>query len=660
MVHHDAAVLDDLNTGGAETFGRRSVFDSQLHPDRPRKRTEFEDLVYMCSDLIGGAEKVDNIDGGRRLGECRQTWMSLLAENLGQLGIDGNDPVPVRLHVKGDPVGVVAFAFFDSNDRDGVRGIEELAQLTVVLARFQGCVSPGIARIPALCSVRPDFLPARRPQSPCAGVARRQEPTTPPRHPPIHPIGYCAMSCSLYSLVGGQSGGRFLVLVAFVLQVAGLQMAGAGAALAVDDPAARLQKTILPNGLTILTLEDHNTPVVSFQMWVRAGSKDETFYTGIAHLFEHMMFKGSKRIAPEEHARLVGARGGRINAYTSRDVTVYHEDVTAESLPLVLALEAERVKNLDISAETLTSEREVVLEERRMRTEDRPGGLAFEALAALSWQAHPYHWPVIGWRADIEAVTVEACRDFFETYYSANNIVLVIVGDFDTAETLALVEQEFGGVRRAEAIPRNPGKVVEQRGERRSTIVYPARIPLLYGAWHAPKAGHPDGDALDVASQILSAGRSSRLYRRLVYENEQALYAEGGYWALQEAGLFFAVAGVRPGEDIDRVEALFFAEIDRMADEEVGAAELEKAKRQLEVGLVKGLATSHSLAGRIGNEYVFLGRVRSLDERLAGIQAVTAADVKRVIGHYLVKEKRSVVQVVPPPETAASPIEETP
>jgi len=428
-----------------------------------------------------------------------------------------------------------------------------------------------------------------------------------------------------------------------------LVLLASGPVGALEDPAAHLRETVLANGLTVLTLEDHSTPVVSFQMWVRAGSRDETFYTGIAHLFEHMMFKGSKRVAPEEHARLVGSRGGRINAYTSRDVTVYHEDVTAESLPLVLALEAERVQNLDISEHTLESEREVVLEERRMRTEDRPGGVAFEALAALAWQAHPYRWPVIGWRADIEAVTVEACRSFFETYYSANNIVLVIVGDIDTTETLAQVEKEFGRVRRAESIPRNPGKVVAQRGERRSTVHYPVRIPLLYAGWHAPKAGAADGDALDVASQILSAGRSSRLYRKLVHEDELALYAEGGYWAMQEAGLFFAVAGVRPGVEIDDVEAEFFAQIDRMARESASEAELEKAKRILEVGLVDGLSTTHSLASRIGGDYVLLGRVRSLDERLAAIQAVSAEDVMRVVGDYLGKENRSVVQVISPP-----------
>ena len=445
-----------------------------------------------------------------------------------------------------------------------------------------------------------------------------------------------------------QSVARRIFAGHFPLFLSSLLFLSSGATFvhALDDPAAALKTTQLENGLTVLTLEDHNTPVVAVQLWVKAGSKDESFYTGIAHLFEHMMFKGSKNLGPEEHARLVGARGGRINAYTSRDVTVYHEDVTAESLPLVLALEAERFGNLDISQSMLDSEREVVLEERRMRVEDQPGGLAFEALAATTWQAHPYRWPVIGWRADIEAVTLEACQAFFDTYYAANNLVLVIVGDIETEETLALVEKEFGGLRRAESIPRNPGKVVEQKGERRARINVDARIQLIYGAWHAPAAGHPDADALDVASQILSAGRSSRLYRQLVYEDEQALYAEGGYWALQEAGLFFAVAGARPGVSLDALEEAFFSQIDLIKEQGVSQEEVAKAKRQMEVGFVRGLSTTHSLASRVGQETVFFGRVRSLDERLASINAVTAEDVQRVVRQYLLPESRSVVHVI--------------
>jgi len=179
----------------------------------------------------------------------------------------------------------------------------------------------------------------------------------------------------------------------------------------LEDPADRMVETVLPNGLVVLMLEDHSTPVVSFQMWVKVGSRDESRYTGLAHLFEHMMFKGSKNIGPEEHAQLINARGGRINAFTSRDYTVYFADVTSETLPLVIELEAERVANLDISEKTLGSERDVVLEERRMRTEDQPNGRAMEALMALTFLAHPYRWPVIGWRSDIEKATLEACRE---------------------------------------------------------------------------------------------------------------------------------------------------------------------------------------------------------------------------------------------------------
>ena len=443
----------------------------------------------------------------------------------------------------------------------------------------------------------------------------------------------------------------------WLLLLAGLVSAGALVPMAhaeLADPVERLEFFELNNGLTILAIEDHSTPVVAFQMWVHAGSKDETFHTGIAHLFEHMMFKGSENIGEEEHARLIGARGGRINAYTSRDVTVYHEDVTSESLPLVIDLEAERVARLNISQENLDDEREVVLEERRLRVEDSPGGLAFEALAALSFQAHPYHWPVIGWRADIEAVTLEACRQFFATYYAPNNITIVIVGDFNTAEAVAQIEQAFGDLEPAEVIPRNPGKVVPLRGERRAIIHYDVQAPLLYAAWHAPATGHPDADALDVTSQILSAGRSSRLYRSLVYDREQALYAQGGYWEMEEAGLFYGVAGVRPGVEIGDVEEGFFAEVEKIRTEGVEEAEVAKAKRQLEVSLVNGLSTAHALASRVGRESVMTGRVRPLEERLAAIRAVTPEDVQRVAQTYLDPERRSVVHVVPPPPESNS------
>ncbi len=414
----------------------------------------------------------------------------------------------------------------------------------------------------------------------------------------------------------------------------------------VRDPVAGLSETKLENGLRVLLLEDHRTPVVAFQVWVDAGSADESFHTGIAHLFEHMMFKGSKNIGEEVHAQLINERGGRINAYTNRDVTVYHEDVTAESLPLVIDLEAERFANLDISEATLKSERQVVLEERRLRTEDSADGLGFEALAALVWQAHPYRWPVIGWRRDVEEVTVDACRKFFDTYYAANNLTIVIVGDFDSAPTLAHIKRTFGRLESTAEIPRNPTDVVEQRGERRADVYFDVQSPLLYAGWHTPPTGHADGEALDLASQILSGGRSSRLYRSLVYEEEKALYAYGGYMEFADAGMFYAIAGARPGTPIEEVEALFMAEIDRVAAEGVSEEEVARAKRQMEVGLVSGLSTNHALASRIGRETLSFGRVRPLDERIAAIRAVSAQDIQRVVQTYLKRRSRSVVHVI--------------
>lgn len=422
-------------------------------------------------------------------------------------------------------------------------------------------------------------------------------------------------------------------------------------ARALEDPAERTRVTRLENGLVVLTLEDHTTPVVSFQMWVRVGSRDETRYTGLAHLFEHMMFKGSQNVPPEEHARLVNARGGRSNAWTNNDFTVYWEDVTAESLPLIIDLEHERVANLEVTAETLASEREVVLEERRMRTEDRPQGRAYEALFATTWQALPYRSPVIGWRSDVERATVEACQDFFDTYYSPNNIILSVVGDFDTEGTLARIRRSFGSLSPVESIPRNPTTEPPQKGERRSRVEFDLRAPVLTMAWHAPATGHDDSEALDVLGQVLSGGRSSRLYKSLVYEAELALGASGGYWEFQDAGLFVAGATVRPGESIGEVEALLIAELAAVGEQRVSPDELAKAKRQLEVALVRGLATNHAVGSRIARDFASFGRVRPLEDRLARIRAVSAEDVQRVARQYLRPEGRTVVEVVAPPSS---------
>src|SRR5262245_19783023 len=299
--------------------------------------------------------------------------------------------------------------------------------------------------------------------------------------------------------------------------LAALWLARPAFAVPFDDPAKDTRVTTLANGLTILTLEDHTTPVVSFQIWVRVGSGDEARFTGLAHLFEHMMFRGSKHLRKEEHTQLIEERGGQLNAYTTRDETVYFTDITAEHLPLVVALEAERLANLDVSEESLADERQVVIEERRLRTENDPQGRLFETLMTTTFQAHPYRIPTVGWMSDLEKIGVAECRAFFDEYYAANNLVVSVAGDFETEALLDLVRRELGGLRRAEAIERNPTEEPPQRGERRAIVYFEVSGPIVAMAWHAPPTGHADAEALDVASEILSSGRTSRLYRALVY-----------------------------------------------------------------------------------------------------------------------------------------------
>ncbi len=450
--------------------------------------------------------------------------------------------------------------------------------------------------------------------------------------------------------------GLFIAAVVSVVGVASPAVAAAEGEFA--DPALRTKITTLTNGLTLLTLEDHATPTVSLQVWVRVGSGDESRFTGIAHLFEHMNFLSSKNLAPlgaEAYTRLVEERGGRINAYTSRDVTVYFEDVASEHLPLMIALEGERFANLLVTEQALKAERQVVIEERRLRSENDPEGLAFETLMALTYQAHPYRIPTVGWISDLEKVTAADCQAFWETYYAANNLVIAIAGDFDTDATVALVEKHFGGLRRAATIPRNPQEEPAQDGERRAVAHYPVQAPIVLAGFAAPATGHPDSDALDIAAGVLANGRTSRLYREMVFDAPLALEPQAFYWELQRAGLFMAGATLRPGVDVAKAERVLFAEIARLADEPPSPEELRRAKRTLEVSWIRGQGSAHALASRVAQDYVAFGRIEPLAEKLAAIERVTAEDVQRVVREYLAPNKRNVVHVFPQAEQEGRP-----
>src|SRR5256885_8746050 len=312
-------------------------------------------------------------------------------------------------------------------------------------------------------------------------------------------------------------------LVALVLVV----LAAGGAAAQSGE---RVLAATLENGLRVLLLEDHRSPIVSFQVWYRVGSRNEARgATGIAHFLEHMMFKGTPTHGRGQFARLVEQNGGQDNAFTSQDVTAYFVDIVADKLDLVLELDADRMQNLLLDPKQIDSERQVVLEEWRTRTEDDPGGFLGEEVAALAFKAHPYGFPIIGWREDIARITPEEIRAFYTTYYVPNNALVVAVGDFRAEETLERIKRRSGPLPRAPAPPLVLAVEPSPNGERRVVVRKQAELPIVYVAYHVPNQRSDDAAPLEVLSTVLSGGRASRLYRDLVYEHRLALVAGGVY-----------------------------------------------------------------------------------------------------------------------------------
>ena len=275
--------------------------------------------------------------------------------------------------------------------------------------------------------------------------------------------------------------------------------------------------------------EDHSTPIVHVALWYHVGSKNERpGRTGFAHLFEHMMFKGSKNVEPEAHTSFISSVGGQTNAYTTDDETVFWETVPAQYLPLALWLEADRMASLRINEATFANEREVVKEERRMRVDNQPYGRLNEIIYDHAFKVHPYKHPTIGSMADLEAASIEDVRDFYATYYVPENATLTLVGDFDTAQAKQLVQQYFGRVpKAAKPVPRDIPQEPPQTEERRITLEQPWPLPAVVVAHHITYDGHPDSYPLHIASKVLSDGQSSRIYQKLVYEQQLAVAAFG-------------------------------------------------------------------------------------------------------------------------------------
>src|SRR5713226_1701520 len=317
---------------------------------------------------------------------------------------------------------------------------------------------------------------------------------------------------------------------------------------AVRPPKLQYELATLANGLTLVLEEDHSTPIVHLQLRYHVGSKNERpGRTGFAHLFEHLMFKGSKNVEPEEHTSMISSIGGQSNAYTTDDETVFWETVPSQYLPLVLWLEADRMATLRIDKETFTTEREVVKEERRMRIDNQPYGRLQEIIYDQAFTVHPYKHATIGSMKDLEAASIDDVRDFYQTYYVPANATLVVVGDFESTQALQLVSQYVGRVPKAlREVPRDIPQEPPQTKEKRVTLQEPWPLPAVVVAHHITFDGDPDSYPLHIAAKVLSDGESSRIYKRLVYEEQIAVAAFGQANLIEDPNLFYAVAIVQP------------------------------------------------------------------------------------------------------------------
>jgi len=404
----------------------------------------------------------------------------------------------------------------------------------------------------------------------------------------------------------------------------------------------------LPNGLRVRLLAERSTPALSYYTFFQVGSRNEKLgSTGISHLFEHMMFNGAARYGPKEFDRVLESRGGHSNAYTSNDVTAYYDDFAAEALETVVDLESDRMRSLRLTSESLEQEREVVKEERRLRTENSIFGLMEEQLEALVFLAHPYRWPVIGWMDDIERISREDCEAFFRTYYAPSNAAVYVVGDLDPDPTIALIERHYRDTPAGPApAPVPPGEPA-QRGERRAFVRYPAQAPAILAGWRGPAARSADSSALDVLQVCLAVGEASRLRRKLVQQAEVAVSVSISWGWRIDPGVFLAFVELAPGVAVERAERLLWDEIAKVAARGVSTAEMRRAKALLRSSVLHELATHHGIAHALGQAEALLGDWREAGRALEHYAAVGARDVRRVAAEYLDPARRCVVLLEP-------------
>jgi zinc protease len=411
------------------------------------------------------------------------------------------------------------------------------------------------------------------------------------------------------------------------------------------------QRDKLANGLKIVTLEDHSHPIVTYQVHFATGSRNERpGITGISHLFEHMMFRGSKELGPEEFGRIIQANGGTLNAFTTIDNTSYFENLPSDKLELAIRLEAERLENLRLNQESLDTEREVVRSERKLRSVNSPFGLLVEQLFAVAFDQHPYQWPVIGWDTDLRRLTLDECLEYYQQGYAPNNAVAVIVGDFKREEALALVDKYYGHLKPHTLGEPPPTPERPQRGERRAIYKKVSQLEAFFAGFHCPGITDPDVFPLLALGHILSHGKSSRFYMRFVKSGKavdaQVEVDPPPFWS-RDPGLLQVYAIAPPGVQLGELEQEIWGAIAEIKDGAFDKGELAKSKRGLIASFIMGMQ-SNFFQGLAGGLYEIkagdCGMVNTVLDRCEGI---TAQAVQHVAQKYLQEDNRTVVTLQP-------------
>ena len=425
-------------------------------------------------------------------------------------------------------------------------------------------------------------------------------------------------------------------------------------AVATPDPADTHEQT-LGNGLKVIVREDHRAPVVVTQVWYKVGSSYEPGgLTGASHVLEHMMFKGTERLAPNEFSRIIAENGGEENAFTGTDYTAYFQTLAADRLEVSFRLEADRMRNLRLDGAEFAKEIEVVKEERRLRTDDNPKALLYEQFNAVAYLAHPYRNPVIGWEDDLDTLTVDDLKTWYARWYQPANATVVVVGDVEPQKVFALARRHFGGLSGDPVPPPKRQMEPPQRGQRRLELKAPAEVPYLLMGYHVPSAP-ADAEAwepyaLEVLAGVLDGGNSARLARELQRGQEVAASVGAGYRAFQRApGLFLLEGTPARGHTVEELEKALLEQIGTLAREPVSAEELERVKAQVVAADVFqrdsvfyqamriGLLETIGVGWRVGEDYV------------RRIRAVTAEQVQQVVLRYLGEDKLTVGVLRPQP-----------